>query len=318
MNVWSALLLALVCVSCGGSSTAPTPVTPPVTPTPSLATITGHVTATNGGQALGGLTTLLAGHSSTTDGAGTFSVQTTPASSAALLLSGSGIVPRSLNLAALTSHDVAIGAIALGGGFDLTFYRELVRNSFDAPATLEPLRRWTQNPHVYLMTVDDQGAAIDGAQLAATESLTREMIPTWTNHTLSVADLTRGTTSQVGVAGWLTIRWNATRTSGSCGVSQIGQSGGYVELHAQEGGGCSCPGLAVAPRTIRHELGHAMGFWHTDNPGDLMAAGIPGCDAQPSARELAHAAIAYARPVGNLDPDQDPIGVVTLAAKAVR
>jgi hypothetical protein len=38
----------------------------------------------------------------------------------------------------------------------------------------------------------------------------------------------------------------------------------------------------------------------------------------PSARELAAAVIAYARPVGNTDPDIDPSGAVTLAPLAVR
>jgi hypothetical protein len=37
------------------------------------------------------------------------------------------------------------------------------------------------------------------------------------------------------------------------------------------------------------------------------------CDKPISARELYHARIAYSRPVGNVDPDTDPVGTVTLA-----
>jgi hypothetical protein len=56
-----------------------------------------------------------------------------------------------------------------------------------------------------------------------------------------------------------------------------------------------------------------MGFWHTDSPADLMWHISGTCDnAMPSARELAHAAIAYRRPVGNTDPDVDPTTAVNL------
>ena len=60
------------------------------------------------------------------------------------------------------------------------------------------------------------------------------------------------------------------------------------------------------PWLVRHELGHAFGYWHTDNPTDVMygIAGL-GCEGMPSARERYHAAIAYSRPVGNRDPDDD-------------
>jgi hypothetical protein len=35
-------------------------------------------------------------------------------------------------------------------------------------------------------------------------------------------------------------------------------------------------------------------------------------DLEPSSRERLHAAIAYSRPVGNVDPDTDPLTVVSL------
>jgi hypothetical protein len=41
------------------------------------------------------------------------------------------------------------------------------------------------------------------------------------------------------------------------------------------------------------------------------------CDALPSARECYHAAIAYSRPVGNVDPDDDTKTSVVLSLPRV-
>jgi len=49
-----------------------------------------------------------------------------------------------------------------------------------------------------------------------------------------------------------------------------------------------------------------MGFWHTDRPADVMYPRNASCHAMPTSAERFHASIAYARPVGNMDPDTDP------------
>jgi hypothetical protein len=46
-----------------------------------------------------------------------------------------------------------------------------------------------------------------------------------------------------------------------------------------------------------------------------MAASSSSCDAPVSARDHAAAAIAYARPVGNTDPDNDPSSSVALSPR---
>jgi hypothetical protein len=64
------------------------------------------------------------------------------------------IVPRSLLVAIGSTRAVAVDAIGVSGAnpFNLNFYRQLVRNAFDAPEKLEPLRRWTTAPQIYLKT----------------------------------------------------------------------------------------------------------------------------------------------------------------------
>jgi hypothetical protein len=48
-----------------------------------------------------------------------------------------------------------------------------------------------------------------------------------------------------------------------------------------------------------------MGFRHTDSDGDVVFRNALNCDALPSARERYHTMIAYSRPLGNQDPDED-------------
>jgi len=274
---------------------------------------------------LGGLNVTLNGQPTTTNGAGGFTYTLTSGSTARLTLDGSGIVPRALTLNVASARQVAVGAIGLGG-FDLTFYRALVRNGFEAPATLQPLRRWTRTPIIYLKTVDEAGEAIHGPTLNLIEATVKDAVPRWTSGVLGVPIVERGTETRVGVSGFITIRFPADNTAlaGVCGTAQVAQDGGWIELNYHGasglgGGVCRVPGAVVAPHTVRHEIGHALGLWHTDRVTDVMFGGTwLDPNQQPSARELAAAAIAYQRPVGNVDPDSDPTSTVNLAPMTAR
>jgi hypothetical protein len=205
----------------------------------------------------------------------------------------------------LTTRDLAVDAIALDGTFDLSFYQALVRDRLESPG-LQPLRRWTTHPNIYLQT----GVAT-AQTLNLVDSVVRQSVSGWTSGRLEVATVERGSGSRVGQAGWLTVLFSQETDNGRCGLADIGQSGGMITLYSANPN-CWCNGQ-IRSRTVRHEVGHAMGFYHTGDPADLMHRVAGQCDQLPSAREVYHAAIAYSRPVGNRDPDMDSVGSVALA-----
>jgi len=275
--------------------------------------LSGRVTATNGGHALSGLTVSSNGQTTSTDSEGEFVLNPVTTSSIVLKLSGN-IIPREVRIAAGSGRDVAVDAIAQDGQFDLAFYRQMVRDGFERPSSLLPLRRWTINPSIYLKTVDEAGAPINATTLEMVERTVREVVPLWTASRVTIAALERGTGTRAGTAGWITIRWPATVVNANqCGRSDIAVSGGTVEIEAHNPR-CSIGTWMTVPSLVRHELGHAMGYWHTGAPTDVMSATTwASIDQRPSPRELAAAAIAYQRMVGNTDPDSDPPYPATLA-----
>lgn len=187
-----------------------------------------------------------------------------------------------------------VDALSLANGFEPSFYRAFVQNAYEAPDHLEPVRL-LRGLRVYLRTEDDSGAPVDRVTLDATERTLVSTARIWSGDTFGIAEVARGSSTREKVSGWVTVKWTNNPASEHCGRSTVGIDGGYIELNLS--GSCSC-GMAtrVYPRVVRHELGHAMGYYHTDDFRDVMygkSISSATCDLLPSDRERLHAKYAH-------------------------
>lgn len=195
--------------------------------------------------------------------------------------------------------------------FDPAFYAQFALGALDLAGRPTTLKRQLRPPLFYVMTVDNQGATIDPRTLDATAAALINTAPIW-NGGMGIEGLSFGTAPppppacplcaiDPAVAHRIAVVWDRTTTnSGLCARSDVGGNLITVFLRAS---GCTCSGLAVAPVVIKHELGHTMGYWHTDRATDVMGAGgSTTCDLNPSPREQFHARVAYSMPVGSAAP----------------
>jgi hypothetical protein len=211
--------------------------------------------------------------------------------SAVVSLCACTVTPTPTAPSAVTTVDARLVA----DGFDADFFHAFVQNGYEAPNHLEPVRMLPGPFRLYLRTQDDAGRAIDQSTLASTERTLLDAAPIWSGDTFGVAEVQRGTGSRENMPGWITVKWSAAPDASRCGRSTVGVDGGFIELNVS--GSCSC-GMAtrVYPRLVRHELGHAMGYYHTDQTSDVMygqPVGAEACDLQPSERERRHAKFAH-------------------------
>lgn len=181
--------------------------------------------------------------------------------------------------------------------FDLKFYRMFALGE-TPDGSFGLLKRQAVAPSIYLRTIDDAGVAIDAGTLEATAAALINTAGSLTG-VFGLAGLERGTGTKEGQTAWITVRWS-DKPSQFCGTGQYG--GGLIVLYPKTAG-CRCGGgAAISPATVKHELGHVLGFHHTDSASDLMYPTLTACDKNPTDREIFHAAIAYSQPIGSLDP----------------
>jgi hypothetical protein len=190
---------------------------------------------------------------------------------------------------------VAPGAASLAAGFEPDFFRAFLQNGFETPNHLEPVRLLRGPLRIYLRTHDNSGRAVDALTLDTAQQILIDGARTWSGDTFGVEEVVRGAGTREKVPGWITVKWAAAPMVERCGRSTVGVDGGYIELDIS--GACSCGSPAgIYSRLVRHELGHAMGYYHTDSSEDVMygrSISSSACDVLPSSRERLHAKLAH-------------------------
>jgi hypothetical protein len=303
-NAMKSVHIGLLAVSLAGCASDP-----PTAPTSREVTIVGHVNSTVYGEPVSGATLNLSGRLVTADGAGTFTLTATAASSLALAVSANGFVDRNTYLAASDNRSgVVVDLIQLTPPFSLAFYREYVRNGFEAPDSLQPIRRWPTSPRFYFQNATvDTGSPVPDIVLDKIQQLFTMEVPQLTGGRFQAAAFDRGTDRRRG-NGWVLVEVYEGEIPGSPGAGGTAAVGGdliRLRLDLRTSATCGYQMAAAA----KHEVVHTMGFWHT-NPTDYYGATGPfgvnnTCNGIGQVAQL-HAAVAYSRPVGNSDPDADP------------
>jgi hypothetical protein len=180
--------------------------------------------------------------------------------------------------------------------FDRGFYRQ-----FALGGGAQPLRRQEGPPNLYLYTVDDAGTAIDARTLTMTAAALIDVAGSLTGR-FGLAGLQTGTGPAPQLPNMITVFWFKETHPALCGEGSLG--GRVIRLYPNTPG-CRCAGnpASMNMAIVKHELGHTLGYYHTDSPNDLMFGGNTGvCDQNPSEREIFHARVAYSMPLGSLDP----------------
>jgi hypothetical protein len=304
-------------VACGGGPTEPTPplVPPPTPPTPpaqgDLWTVRGRVVALGDARPVSGArVTSEVGVETLSDGNGAFRVAGNVAPQSASLhrftVDAATHMPRTayIRYRLGARDDITFDLIPLAAPFSIDFYRALIRNGFEGAGRLEPLRRWTSDPRFYVRTVDQDGRPIEPEVLATVLQTIPDAVRQFSGGRLTVAQLETGTETRLPTNLWINVHILRDPSSEVCGRAKIGANPGEIELWDDR---CACGSVKIRPSTIAHEVGHALGFWHVPGEGHVMAASTRGCPSpQPSEQERFHAALAYQRPPGNVDPDADP------------
>lgn len=329
--LWCVFVVVVSAAACGGGGSSssgssgsgtPTPTTP--TPAPAPATprwsITGTVTDTTSRAAIGGATITPSWSLTavTTGAAGDFSLGSTttnpPRTPYDLSVSASGYLTRKqwVTWQSGARSGIGLDLIRNASPFSLDFYGQFVRGTFDQSGAPWPVLRWNAAPNFYVKTVDQTGLAIEPEVLTVVLSSLARAVPIYTGGVYGAAAIESGTTDRAASTNWINV--NILRDASQrtiCGTSKLGANPGEITLYDDV---CSCGSVKIPGAVVLHEVGHAMGFFHVSDRNSVMYPTLPGnCPVgEPSANERFHAIVAYSRPRGNTDPDNDPSSGATL------
>ena len=312
----AALACVLATACSGGSSkpstpTTPTPPTTPTTPTNSWS-ISGSVRETVGGAPIANAriapSWALGSVNAGADGGYQLGAATNPPTTPYdLTISADGFVSRRqwVTWQPGPRGDIRFDLIRNAAPFSMDFYKQLVRGTFDYETDMWPVLRLNASPRFYVKTIDQNGRAIEPEVLTVVLAALDRAVPAFTGGVLSSAGIETGTETRGDIAGWINVLIVRDPTSDVCGEAYVGREAGEILLVNDR---CGCGSNKIPGELVMHEVGHALGFFHVNDNSSVMNPTSPiRCGAVDlSAAERYHAAIAYSRPRGNTDPDNDP------------
>lgn len=312
MRSCCAIVTLAIASACGGS----TPVTPGTFgPPPGGGTggsISGVVVNRDSRSPVSGATVLFAGVAASTDSIGRFALDGVPSSGTGIVtITAGGHLFRGVAVTLGTNRTgLTIDLIHDALPFSLEFYRAFVRNQYES-REMAPTARWTRAPSFYLQTtVETTGVTVPDDVVARIREVIAKSVPELSGGLYQMAAFEAGPDPRPAADGWVTITFYPELAGGAFGRSSVGGNSGIIQIrYGTVSTDFSNPGNCLSPEVsiLDHEITHTMGFWHTRNVfvDSFSGPGCPGSGRPEHVRY--HAGVLYSRPVGNVDPDVDPI-----------